>query len=147
MLARLVDRVQDRKQPGQHGGDRLLPHGGPVPVHALAVVGVLGLQALQVGGALREPRLGVGRLRSGGGRVLDDPLEDLLGRVGRLVPATPLSPVLPALGVGGPGRPGPFSVSSTSGPEAPEVPEAPAGRRHQRCRPAWMPRASPGPAR
>src|SRR6516165_1721013 len=73
----LVDGVEHREQPGQRAGHRLLAYGGPVPVHALAVVGVLGLQALQVGGPLREPRLGVGLRPGRGGRLLEDALQDL----------------------------------------------------------------------
>src|SRR6185437_6735642 len=50
MLPRLVDGVEHRDQPGQRLEDGLLLDGGPVAVDALAIVGVLRLQPLQVGG-------------------------------------------------------------------------------------------------
>ena len=59
VFPRLVDGVEHGQQPGQRAGHGLLAHGGPVPVDALAVVGVLGLQPLQVRGSLRELRLEV----------------------------------------------------------------------------------------
>ena len=56
---RPVDVVQHRQQVGDYPtGGELADH-DPVAVDPLAVVGVLGLQALQVGGALRE--LGLAR--------------------------------------------------------------------------------------
>src|SRR6266849_226800 len=62
VLPRLVDGVERGQQAGQRGGHGLLAHRGPVPVDALAVVGVLGLQPLHVRGSLRELRLEVGGL-------------------------------------------------------------------------------------
>src|SRR5580704_3303219 len=59
----LVDRVKRREQPGQRAGHCLLANRGPVPVDALAVVGVLGLQPLQVGRPLGQARLDVAGLR------------------------------------------------------------------------------------
>src|SRR5713101_2371033 len=59
VLPGLVDGVKHGQQAGQRGGHRLLAHRGPVPVDALAVVGVLGLQPLHVRGPLRELRLDV----------------------------------------------------------------------------------------
>src|SRR6185312_16711025 len=50
VLPRLVDGVEHRDQPGQRLDDGLLVDGGPVAVDALAVVGVLRLQPLQVRG-------------------------------------------------------------------------------------------------
>jgi hypothetical protein len=112
MLPRLVDGVEHREQPGQRAGYGLLLDGCPVPVDALAVVGVLGLQALQVRGALRQLRVGIGLLLTGGsgGRVLEDSLENLVRGVGhvslllavlRLIVPDPLGPGRS----GGAGRP------------------------------------------
>src|ERR1700683_1687130 len=86
MLPRLVDGVEHREQSGQRAGYGLLLDRRPVPVDALAVVGVLGLQALQVRSALRQLRLGIGLLLTGGGGglILEDSLEDLVRGVGHV---------------------------------------------------------------
>src|ERR1022692_1378718 len=51
-----ADVVQYRQQLAEHRRQRLLPDRDPVPLDPLAVVGVLGLQALQVSRPLGEPR-------------------------------------------------------------------------------------------
>jgi len=56
VFPRLVDGVEHGQQAGQRAGHGLLAHGGAIPVDALAVVGVFGLQPLQVGGSLGELR-------------------------------------------------------------------------------------------
>ena len=62
MLPRPVDVVEHRDQPGQRLDDGLLADGGPVAVDALAVVGVLRLQPLQVGGPFGQLGRHVGGL-------------------------------------------------------------------------------------
>src|SRR5690606_19366608 len=56
---RATDVVDHGQQFAEDVGDRRLLHGAPVPLHAATVVLVLGLEALEVGGALveRGPRL------------------------------------------------------------------------------------------
>ncbi len=49
-----VDVVEHRQQRRQHAADRDLTHDDAVALDALAVVGVLGLQALQISGALGD---------------------------------------------------------------------------------------------
>src|SRR6185437_5292529 len=58
VLAGTADVVEHRHQPGEDVGHGLLAHRRPVPLDALAVVGVLGGHALQVGRALGELLLG-----------------------------------------------------------------------------------------
>src|ERR1039457_6112479 len=70
VLPGLVDGVEHGQQSGQRAGHRLLTHGRPVPVDSLAVVGVLGLQSLQVGGPLRELSLDILGLLAARGRAL-----------------------------------------------------------------------------
>jgi hypothetical protein len=50
-----ADVVEDGHDPGEQIGERLLAHGHPVPLDALAVIRIFGLNALQVSSALREP--------------------------------------------------------------------------------------------
>ena len=54
VLAGPVDVVEHRQQFGQHPADRNVARREPVALGPLAVVGVLGLDPLQVGGALGE---------------------------------------------------------------------------------------------
>src|SRR6266581_2254267 len=69
VLTGAVDVVEDRQQLGEDVGKRLLTDGDPIPLHALAVVGVLRLHALQVRGALGDPRRGRGHRVVPCGRV------------------------------------------------------------------------------
>ena len=62
VLPRLVDGVEHGQQPAQRGRHGLLFHGRAVAVDALAVVGVLRLQPLQVGRALGQLDLDAGGL-------------------------------------------------------------------------------------
>src|SRR4029077_17840873 len=78
----LVDGVEHRDQPGQRLDDGLLLDGGPVAVDALAVVGVLRLQPLQVGGPFGQLGRHVGGLLA----VLDYlPCHHLWGLFGELL--------------------------------------------------------------
>ena len=86
MLPGPADVVQDRKQLGQHVGERLLADGRPVALHPLAVVGVLGLQPLQVGGALRQLGLSAAAVSS---------LAACSAPVPRACPAPPAGPPFP----------------------------------------------------
>src|SRR5450755_3988042 len=54
------DVIEHRQQFTEHARQCLLPDGRPVSLHALAVIGVLGLQPLQVSGPLGQPGRGVG---------------------------------------------------------------------------------------
>src|SRR5262245_12364597 len=57
MLAGPADVVQDRQQLAERVGNGQFADDDPVPLHPLAVVGVLGLDTLQVTGALGNRRL------------------------------------------------------------------------------------------
>ncbi len=56
VLAGAVEVVEHRQEIDQHAADRNLAGSLPFAVGPTAVVGVLGLQALQIGGALGEQR-------------------------------------------------------------------------------------------
>jgi len=64
VVARPADVVQNRQQLGQRVGNGQLADDHPIPLNSLAVVGVLGLDALQIAGALRDRRLERRYLRS-----------------------------------------------------------------------------------
>ena len=78
----LVDGVEHGQQPGQRADYGLLADGDPVPVDPLAVIGVLGLQSLQVGGPLRQLSLEIR-----GPLAILGPVLGLDGGRGRLRPA------------------------------------------------------------
>jgi len=69
VLAGQVDLVQRRYQGFDHLGDRELPGDEPVPIDALAVVDVLGLEPLQVSEVLGGLGLGRGHVERPVGRA------------------------------------------------------------------------------
>ena len=83
-----ADVVQDRQEFGEHVGQGLLADHDSVPLNPLAVVRVLRLHALEVGGALGELRGEFGELRRDGlvsGRGVPWDMPPLLAVLGRFV--------------------------------------------------------------